>query len=181
MRRPEYDMSESYWASAGPRIQSCSWPAHRNSRLLLSEPGCTLQPPHWDYKVRFSSTGTPVSDGSYFMMHSGRDGAKFLAWPASHDTVTKLDWMKRNQTAVNDFGLQTLSRRDMEGLGTDFFQRQKPMEVVIPPYSMYVARGDVVHAGAAHNGPETNVRFHVHLTSAKDKTLNNVVLRPFGI
>jgi hypothetical protein len=59
------------------------------------------------------------------MMHSGRDGAKVLVWPASHNTVTKLDWMKRNQTEVNDSGLQTMSRRDMERLGTDFFQQQK--------------------------------------------------------
>jgi hypothetical protein len=33
VRRPEYDSSESYWASAGPRIQSCSWPAHLNTQL----------------------------------------------------------------------------------------------------------------------------------------------------
>ncbi|MCX8500979.1 MAG: hypothetical protein ORO03_04725 [Alphaproteobacteria bacterium] len=162
------------------KIRNCRLPKS-GGRLLLSEPGCTAQPPHCDYKVRFSSTGTPVSDGSYFMMHSGRDGAKVLVWPASHNTVTKLDWMKRNQTELNDSSLQTMSRRDIERLGTDFFQQQKPMEVVIPPYSMYVARGDVVHAGAAHNGPEPNVRCHVHLTSVKDKTLNNVVMRPFGI
>jgi hypothetical protein len=30
VRWSEYDSSESYWASAGPRNQSCSWPAHRN-------------------------------------------------------------------------------------------------------------------------------------------------------
>jgi hypothetical protein len=31
VRRSEYDSSESYWASAGLRNQSCSWPAHRNT------------------------------------------------------------------------------------------------------------------------------------------------------
>jgi hypothetical protein len=31
VQRSEYDSSESYWASAGPRNQSCSWPAHRNT------------------------------------------------------------------------------------------------------------------------------------------------------
>jgi hypothetical protein len=92
------------------------------------------------------------------MMHSGRDGAKVLAWPASHLTVKKLDWMKRSKAGVNDSGPLTLTKRNMERLGTDFFQQQKLTEVFIPPYSMYVARGDLVLAGAAHNGSEPNVR-----------------------
>jgi hypothetical protein len=69
----------------------------------------------------------------------------------------------------------------MERLGADFFQQQKPTEFFIPPYSIYVARGDLVHAGAAHNGSEPNVRCHVHLTSAKDKTLNGVEILQFVI
>jgi hypothetical protein len=162
------------------RIANCSLPKS-GGRLLLSEPGCPAQPPHCDYKVRYSSRGTPVSDGSYFMMHSGRDGATVLVWPASHHIVTKLDWMKETKTGVSDVSLPAMTTRKLERLGTDFYQQQKPTEVVIPPYSIYVARGDVVHAGAAHNGPEPNVRCHVHLTSTKDKTLNNVETRPFGI
>lgn len=160
------------------RIRNCSLP-RSGGRLLLSEPGCHAQPPHCDYRVRASSTGSAVSDCSYFMMHSGRDGAKVLAWPASHHTVTKLDWMKRSKTGVTDSGL--LTRRNMDRLGTEFFQQQKPTEISIPPYSVYVARGDLVHAGAAHSGPEPNVRCHGHLTSAKDKTLNSVEILPFGI
>ena len=160
--------------------RNCSLP-RSGGRLLLSEPGCQAQPPHCDYRVRASSTGSAVSDCSYFMMHSGRDGAKVLAWPASHHTVTKLDWMKRSKAGVNDSGPLTLTRRKMERLGADFFQQQKPTEVFIPPYSVYVARGDLVHAGAAHDGSEPNVRSHVHLTSAKDKTLNSVEIFPFGI
>jgi hypothetical protein len=31
MRRPEYDTSESYWASVGPRILSFTWLADRNT------------------------------------------------------------------------------------------------------------------------------------------------------
>jgi hypothetical protein len=90
------------------------------------------------------------------MMHSGRDGAKVLAWPASHHTVTKLDWMKRSKAGGNDPGPLTLTRRKMERLGAEFFQQQKPTEVFIPLYSMYVARGDLVHAGTAHHGSEPN-------------------------
>jgi hypothetical protein len=41
VRRPEYDKSESYWASAGLRIQSCSWPAHRKS---LQDLDCSTVP-----------------------------------------------------------------------------------------------------------------------------------------
>jgi hypothetical protein len=115
------------------------------------------------------------------MMHSGRDGAKVLAWPASHHTFTNLDWMKRSKAGVNDSGPLTLTRRKMERLGADFCQPQKPTQVFIPPYSIYVARGDLEHAGAAHNGSEPNVRCHVHLTSAEDKTLNSVEILPFGI
>jgi hypothetical protein len=35
VRRPEYDTSETYWASVGPRILSYPWPAHRNKYDLL--------------------------------------------------------------------------------------------------------------------------------------------------
>jgi hypothetical protein len=30
VRRPEYDTFDTYWASAGPRILSYTWLAHRN-------------------------------------------------------------------------------------------------------------------------------------------------------
>jgi hypothetical protein len=89
--------------------------------------------------------------------------------------------MKRSKAGVNDSGPLTLTRRNKERLGADFFQQQKPTEVFIPPYSMYVARGDLVHVGAAHNGSEPNVMCHVHHTFAKDKTLNCVDILPFGI
>ena len=69
----------------------------------------------------------------------------------------------------------------MERLGAEFFQQQKQTEVFIPPYSVYVARGDLVHAGAAHDGSEPNVRCYVQLNSAKDKTLNSIEILPFGI
>jgi hypothetical protein len=103
------------------RIRNCSLPRN-GGRLLLNEPGCQAQPPNCDYKVRASSTVTVVSDCSYFMIHSGRDGAKMLAWPASHHTVTKLDWMKRSKAGVNDSGPLTFNRLKMERLGSEFFQ-----------------------------------------------------------
>jgi hypothetical protein len=69
----------------------------------------------------------------------------------------------------------------MEILVDDLFQQQKPTEVFIPLYPVYVARGDLVHAGAAHKGSEPNVRCHVHLSSPKDKAPNSVEILPFVI
>jgi hypothetical protein len=49
------------------------------------------------------------------------------------------------------------------------------------PYSALIARGDLVHAGDAHAGPEPNLRFHVHVTAGKDAVLNTIGIRPFGV
>jgi hypothetical protein len=115
------------------------------------------------------------------MMHSGRDRAKVLAWPASHHTVTKLDWTKRSKAGVNDSSPLTFTKGTMESLFDDLFQQQKQTEVFIPLYSVYVARGDLVLSGAAHNSSEPNVRCHVYFSFPKDKTLNSVQIVPFVI
>jgi hypothetical protein len=52
--------------------------------------------------------------------------------------------MKRTKAGINDSDPLTFTRRNMERLGADFFQQQKPTEVFIPPYSMYVALGELV-------------------------------------
>jgi hypothetical protein len=58
VRRPEYDTSESYWASADPRILSYTYLAHRNTEQdaprekssLEPEPGYRLLLPYSEYR-----------------------------------------------------------------------------------------------------------------------------------
>jgi hypothetical protein len=45
---------------------------------------------------------------------------------------------------------------------------------MIPAYSAFVARGDVVHAGDAHDGTDIRLRYHAHCRSNYDTVLNNV-------
>jgi hypothetical protein len=57
--------------------------------------------------------------------------------------------------------------------------RKCSARVVIPPYSSFVARGYVVHAGDAHSGPDIGLRYHVHCRSNHDGVLKNVFMKPF--
>jgi hypothetical protein len=56
---------------------------------------------------------------------------------------------------------------------------QSSTRVMIPPYSAFVARGDVVHAGDAHDGTDIGLRYHVHCRSNHDAVLNNVYMKHF--
>jgi hypothetical protein len=57
-------------------------------RLLLSEPGCTAQPLHTDYAVRYAESGGIVRDCSYFVMYSGREAQPSLCCPV-HTTLRR--------------------------------------------------------------------------------------------
>jgi hypothetical protein len=83
-------------------------------------------------------------------------------------------------------GCQRLRSSDIDSAkygeaGSWLFPAAKANGSIYPSYSMFVSRGDLVHAGAAYHGSEPNVRCHVHLTSAKDKNLNSVETRHLEI
>lgn len=150
-------------------------------RLLLSAPGCSAQVPHTDYKVRYLENGREVFDPSYFVIQTGRDNASLLVWPGSHHIAAEFerfaDACKANETnpgvLVHDkLTLQTYEKRLCGDL--------KPQQVHIPPFSAFIGRGDLVHAGDAHNGPEPTVRTHVHCTATRDMLANSIFIRPFG-
>jgi hypothetical protein len=161
-------------------LTHCRLP-NSGGRLLLSDVGCPPQPPHCDYKVRVQNGGKVSSDCSYFLMQAGRDGMKVLVWPATHYELAWVDWAKTGARAFNKASNVVMSKAAMDKVVSSFWSQRKPTELVVPPYGIFLCRGDVVHAGAGHDGPQPNVRCHVHLTSPRDKTLNAVQIRPFGL
>jgi cell wall-associated NlpC family hydrolase len=120
-------------------------------------------------------------DCSYFMMHAGRDGMQVLVWPATHYDVAWVDWAKVTDRIFANGSDVAMSKRAIDRVVSRLWSERKPMKLVVPPYGVFLCRGDVLHAGAEHNGPDPNVRCHTHLTVPKDKTLNAVEMRPFGL
>jgi hypothetical protein len=89
---------------------------------------CPRQTPHVDFELddEASRDWTPRPDPSYFMMMTGAHGMTLHVWPFSH--------VLGNGPA-----------RRVEKLSAEV-----PNKLVhIPPYSIFVGRGDLVHAGAA--------------------------------
>ena len=143
------------------------------ARLLLGAPGCTPQQPHTDFEVRFGEFGACAPDPSYFMVVTGADWASILAWPSSHRLVSSFDYY--SSTAKGDDVIAEIER--WEAIE---YSAQKPQRVSIPPYSAFVGRGDLVHAGDGRDGPKPAVRAHIHCVATKDKVADNVFLRSFG-
>jgi hypothetical protein len=58
----------------------------------------------------------------------------------------------------------------------------KPLRVTIPPYSAFIARGDLVHAGdsSVRTGESVELRMHIHCTSDKDSLKNEIYTSNFG-
>jgi len=142
------------------------------ARLLLSAPGCPPQQPHTDFEVRFTEFGAAVPDPSYFMVVTGGEAASILAWPASHHLVSSFDYF--SSQAKGSAEADVSREEEME------YSAQKPQRVSIPPYSAFVGRGDLVHAGDGHDGDKPAVRAHIHCVATKDKVVDNIFLRSFG-
>jgi hypothetical protein len=151
-------------------------------RLLLSEPGCTAQPPHTDYAVRYTESGGIVRDCSYFVMFSGREGATILVWPGSHHTAATFQrYTDMLVTDRRNASLLIKNSKDLNRMEEAICGELKPQRVTMQPYSAFIGRGDLVHAGDAHAGPEPHLRTHVHVTASQDKVLNIIGIRPFGV
>jgi hypothetical protein len=56
----------------------------------------------------------------------------------------------------------------------------KPQQVNIPPFSAFIGRGDLAHAGDAYNRPESTVSNHVHCTATHDMFANSIFFMSFG-
>jgi hypothetical protein len=137
------------------------------SRLLMTVEGCKRQLPHLDY-AELPPTTEPCAirgDESYFVMASGADPFVLVIWPYTHAM------MNCSGSTAREISAKWPSRI-----------------VKIPPYSVIVARGDLVHAGAAseddeerHSGSREykykyNVRMHLYAMREGTKLLDAVHL-----
>jgi hypothetical protein len=68
VRRPEYDTSDTYWASAGPRILSYTWLPHRNISYVKR-----LMPPSEEGRIRSRTVASTVA---FFALGAAFSGAK---------------------------------------------------------------------------------------------------------
>jgi hypothetical protein len=159
----------------GPEVQYAL--PNTGGRVLMSEPGCPAQPAHTDFKIRYNPDGTAVANCSLFVMWTGREAASVVVWTGSHVACARFQMLL--DEAERDVRVDGGDHDTIAGLEEVLCGRQPSARVVIPPYSAFVARGDVVHAGDAHSGPDIGLRYHVHCRSNHDEVLNNVFMKPF--
>jgi hypothetical protein len=135
------------------------------ARLLMTTEGCPRQKPHIDFS-ELPRTTKPCSLRdlpSYFLIASAADPFKICIWPYTHVMMNCSPQVQRD------------------------LSKSWPMTVVeVPPYSVLVVRGDLVHAGAAasddpeRNQPDRtymhNVRLHIYLVRECESLLDAVHL-----
>jgi hypothetical protein len=159
-------------------------------RMLVTYPGCRPQKPHTDFKPRFgSSRGKVVTspNPSYFAIFTAKNEATVLVWVASHQLYARLSGLaeRAGQTSTdpNDSAAEdSPSVASQKQANKDLMRTIKPMRVTIPPYSAFIARGDLVHAGdsSSPKGKSVELRMHIHCTSDKDALKNEIYALDFG-
>jgi hypothetical protein len=125
---------------------------------------CPRQTPHTDFKPKVSGTEegqwSARENPSYFIMVSGGDSFPIYVWPQSHSLGN---------------GNGRVVRR---------FSAEMPCKIItVPPYSVFVGRGDLVHAGAGSEQetrkstmPMYNTRIHMYAIRACDFLLDAIYL-----
>jgi hypothetical protein len=147
-------------------------------RLLMSEPGCPVQSAHTDFKIRYNVDGTAAENFSLFVFLAGREAARVLMCTWSHMACAHLQML----LDAADCKAPRDRKHEHDAIGAledELCAGLPSTRVLIPPYSAFFARGDVVHAGHAHDGTDIGLRYHVHCRFNHDAVLNNVLIKPF--
>jgi hypothetical protein len=139
------------------------------SRILLSAPGCEDQCTHTDFPER-SKNGEPPETPSFFAIVTGMQGASLKVVPQSHKLVARIEYLI--DKAQGDEG------SDAADALSDL---AKHNNVTIPPYSLFIGRGDLVHAGTGlpATEKETNLRFHTYVVHSSDTVHDNIFIYEF--
>lgn len=113
-------------------------------RELASDPRTLDQALHCDFSPILNARGIPTEQPGYFAMISGDAG--FFIWIVDHS-----QYLEQQKTSRAD-GIEA-------------------RKVFIKPFSIFIARGDVYHAGAAYD-ERTNangtLRYHILLSPSKE-------------
>jgi hypothetical protein len=116
-----------------------------------------------------------------------KNEATVLVWVASDQLYARLSGLaeRAGQTSTdpNDSAAENSpSVASQKQANKDLMRTIKPMRVTIPPYSDFIARGDLVHAGdsSSPKGKSVELRMHIHCTSDKDALKNEIYALDFG-
>jgi hypothetical protein len=115
------------------------------------------------------------------------DAATVLVWVGSHTLYGSLNGLV--ESAKEKSAGSSESAAEMKAMvsahkqaNQDYMRTIKLLRVTIPPYSAFIARGDLVHAGdfSARTGKSVELRMHIHCTSDKDSLKNKIYTSNFG-
>lgn len=127
------------------------------SRVLGTSAKCDRQRAHKDFKFVLDEMlrkyGTVAEFPGYFSIAMGPDGGELWIVPFSHYYLV-------------------LSKEAVDGLA----EHLPMIKVSIPPYGLFVARGDYVHAGIAgeDGNDSTSTRLHDYYVSKKSGFFDNI-------
>jgi hypothetical protein len=118
---------------------------------------------HQDFDDRlYNDVPLPVDDPSDFAIVTGADAAPLLSIPGSHSLVARIGHLltrgspnDRAAIETNDIGNMTIKKT-----------------FLIKNYSVFIGKGDLVHAGAGRSPTEKGpaVRFHTYvMRKGRDK------------
>jgi hypothetical protein len=125
--------------------------------------------------------GREVLDPSYFVIQTGRENASLLVWPGSHHISAEFElFADACKEKEPNPGLLVHNKLTFQNYEKRLCGDLKPQQVNIPPFSAFIGRGGLVHAGDAYNGPEPTVRNHVNCIATRDMLANSIFIRPFG-
>jgi hypothetical protein len=153
-------------------------------RMLVTYPGCRFQKPQTYFKLGFFSAireHSAAPHPSYFAILTAMDAATVLVCVALHTLYASLTGLveraKENSAGSSESAAEMKAKVSAnKQANQDYMRTIKPLKVTIPPYSAFIARGDLVHAGdsSALTGESVELRVHIHCTSALD-SLNNEI------
>jgi hypothetical protein len=138
-------------------------------RILLTAPGCGDQCTPIDFPER-SHNGEPPETPSFFAIVTGTQGASLKLVPQSHKLVARIEYVV--EKAQGD------ENCDAAGALCDL---AKHTTVAIPPYSLFIGRGDLVHAGIAlsETEKEARLRFHTYVVHSTDTVHDTIFIYEF--
>jgi hypothetical protein len=129
---------------------------NRDSRLLLTAPGCRSQCMHRDIDDRLdNAVPFPVDDPSYFSIVTGAEAAPLVFIPGSHILVARIEHLLTRGSQKDRAAIEA------DGIGSMAIKNA----VLIKHYSVFIGRGDLFHAGARRSPTEKGpaARFHTYV------------------
>jgi hypothetical protein len=123
---------------------------------------------HRDFDVRLDNTvPLPVDGPSYFAIVTGAEAAPLVVIRGSHILVARIEQLLTRGSQKDRAAIEA------DGIGNIEIKKT----ALIKPFSVFIGRGDLVHAGAGQSPTEKGpaARFHTYvMRKGKDKIEDNL-------